>query len=299
MHKGLEESQPIGDPGSAGPPVSADLRSLIEQSARSFGLISQQMSQFQLSPEVRRAISTYNQLNKSVARFQSQFNMALKPYAFSASRFIQAGILYTRVLDIYDSNGLLYHYTFPNELIVGKSAVKEEWGLAVLDFYREEWHHVASQIESKVDHYMIPQASRETLKEGLEAHGYGLYRAVPRIVFPEIERVLVDKGYKFSSFKLVKDIKDLGSDLTLGDFPDAILGMPTWEMFVDHVYKRVETPAEVAHHQGHSVPNRHAAIHGKVNYDTQVQSLNAIFLVDFMVRLLPAVGFLNAGASGN
>lgn len=279
------------------PSNDPNLHDLIARFVRAFGLINQQVSNFQLSPEVRNALIAANELHKTVAPRVRRFHEVLEPYARAAVPYLRAAALaaafYDRVRKIYETTGLLYHYTFPNELIVGENAVKDHMENAVLEHYRGNWRSVSSEIETNIDQYTIPKASREALKEGLHAHGIGLYQAVPRIVFPEIERVLVNSGYNFSSPEFVKDVKTLGSTLTLEEFPDAILGMPTWEKFVDHVYKTVKTPAQVAYHQGHPVPNRHAAIHGRVTYDTQVQSLNSIFLVDFMMRLLPAAGFLN------
>ena len=260
---------------------------------QSFGLLLRGASQWELGPEVRQALRTIDDYSRSLSATFQQINRAVERHAESIASYVGVLEFTFKVGEIRDTIGLLYNYTFPNELLVGNRGVGDSLCDTVLAYYRDSWDAVSSTMQVEINMLRLPTSTKESFREALDAHGRGLYRTVPRTVFPEIESVLIGNGYDFTTRKFTNDLKQLGSDLTLEQFPDAILGMPTWEKFVSHVYSPAETPAQVSNLDGHPVPNRHAAIHGVVDYHTQVQSLNALFLVDFMLRLLPNVNYLN------
>jgi hypothetical protein len=45
---------------------------------------------------------------------------------------------------------------------------------------------------------------------------------------------------------------------------------------------------------GDSIPNRHAAIHGYVSYDSAQSSLNAIFITDYIFQVIQAAKAMGA-----
>ena len=54
-----------------------------------------------------------------------------------------------------------------------------------------------------------------------------------------------------------------------------------------HAYERVITADELARFERDPVPNRHAAMHGRVAYSTRKHSMNMLILTDYVFRILP------------
>ena len=56
--------------------------------------------------------------------------------------------------------------------------------------------------------------------------------------------------------------------------------------FVYGVFQRVGNEEDRERLKQNPVPNRHAAIHGFVTYDSSQNSLNAIFIADYVFRII-------------
>ncbi len=59
------------------------------------------------------------------------------------------------------------------------------------------------------------------------------------------------------------------------------------ERIREHAYEQVWTEDERERFEGDPVPNRHAAIHGRVAYSTHKHSMNMLILTDYVFRILP------------
>ena len=136
----------------------------------------------------------------------------------------------------------------------------------------------------------IGEESKLTFREALEAHESGLYRSVCRVLLPEIERLVrVElKSDQVGRINVEKVFRSLADDremsyeqILLGD----IYNHDLLRQLMHHLYKRVE---DKNRHEfiDDPVPNRHAAIHGLVTYSTEQNSLNTIFMADYIFRLV-------------
>ena len=56
--------------------------------------------------------------------------------------------------------------------------------------------------------------------------------------------------------------------------------------FVHGVFQRVGNEEDRERLKQNPVPNRHAALHGFVTYDSPQNSLNAIFIADYIFRII-------------
>ena len=208
--------------------------------------------------------------------------------------------------------GWLPHYTIPFEQIAEFGDDVELIRSELLDYYTSNWQNVRAEIEARLSDYMVDGEAKATLREALDAHEAGFYRCVCRVLFPEIERVF-RKGLfgnkigpiPYSEFieKLTDDDKSIDAfihrglyDLTIfahlteavreeqriaeGQKPtasdDTIFGLFTGVRREEHV-ERLKRNA---------IPNRHAAIHGLVAYSTQQNSLNTIFVADYIFEVV-------------
>ena len=170
------------------------------------------------------------------------------------------------------------------------------------EYYAQNWRDVRSSIESRIHEFNIDEEAEATFREALDAHEFGLYRCVCRVLFPEIERILRVQtfGHRRGTEKYNAMLEDLLQGTTLDDFlPGGWLDLTSFE----HLMKTIEKQADGRFDAGvlgvfayvsdsnlhrvkdDPVPNRHAALHGYVEYATHQNSLNVIFIAEYVFRV--------------
>ena len=207
--------------------------------------------------------------------------------------------------------GWLPHYTMPPKFFSGNGERIEIVRNQLLEYYKNNWHQVRSEIETRLSDYDIDIESKETFREALDAHEVGLYRSVCRVLFPEIERVLrlcLYNGYirktTYSELinKLVSDDRSIDAFIheglyELSIFEYLIEGILDKEESGDNtisksnnivfgVFKSVTNKDQLQHLKQNPMPNRHAVIHGLVSYSSQQSSLNTVFLTEYVFKTL-------------
>ncbi len=201
--------------------------------------------------------------------------------------------------------GWVPHYTTPFDDIAECSEEPEEVQERLLRYYESNWHDVRSEIESRMSGYNIDAEAKATFREALDAHEAGLYRCVCRVLFPEIERIfrkeLFDGRIEHISYaeyikKLVEGEKSLGDFMGGGFYELDIFGLFT--KHIEHggdsesskliygLFHKVASEEDRERLTQDPIPNRHAAVHGLVVYSSQQNSLNAIFLADYIFRII-------------
>lgn len=202
--------------------------------------------------------------------------------------------------------GWIPHYTTPFDLIAEIGEDPDAVRNQLLHYYGSNWKEVRPTIEARLADYQIDEEAKATMREALDAHEAGLYRCVCRVLFPEIERVFRTKlfdgqighiSYERLIRKLVDDEeKSLGDFMSEGLYELDIFGHLTKHLrdedesesskWVYGVFQRVGNEEDRERLKQYPVPNRHAAIHGFVTYDSPQNSLSAIFIADYMFRIL-------------
>jgi len=171
------------------------------------------------------------------------------------------------------------------------------------EYYAENWGIVRSSIESRIGEFNFDEEAEATFREALDAHEFGLYRCVCRVLFPEIERVIrvATFGHRRGTQKYDAMLERLVNDKTLDDFlPGNWLDLASF----GHLTKTIEKQSDSAVDDGvfglftyvsdsdlhrvkaDPVPNRHAALHGYVEYATHQNSLNTIFIAEYVFRVI-------------
>ena len=92
--------------------------------------------------------------------------------------------------EVLGKAGWLPHYTMPFDHIAECGKDNDAIRSRLLDYYKNNWKNVRSEIEARLSDYKIDAEAKATFREALDAHEAGLYRCVCRVLFPEIERVL-------------------------------------------------------------------------------------------------------------
>lgn len=182
--------------------------------------------------------------------------------------------------------GWLPHYTTPFELVL--KAEPDKLSDQLEEYYGHEWGQASEAILGRLDRYEIDPEAKAAFREALNAHGHGLYRSSCRVLFPEIERVLwvkvhgADWKQQITSQKnFIALVKEFPAGITLTD-PWAY---ELYQKLSDHIYVKAE---ECNQERFNSIPNRHAAVHGRIVYSSLKHSVNTIIMADYVFAVISA-----------
>lgn len=209
--------------------------------------------------------------------------------------------------------GWLPHYTTPFDLIGECHQSAEAIRGVVLDYYERNWEEVRMRIERRLSAYGVDEEAKMAFHEALKAHEVGLYRCVCRVLFPEVERVFRTELFDdqvgpipYDKFVrvLVNGDRSLDEFVTNGLYDLAVFGHLTKAVrakdgkeagdglvsaddeFIFGLFSKVANEEDRARLRSDQVPNRHAAMHGLVVYSSQQNSLNAIFMADYVFQIV-------------
>ena len=178
--------------------------------------------------------------------------------------------------------GWLPHYSIPHRLVKGCGDDRALLDSRVADHYRTRWTKIRDHMELDLATYHIDHEARATFREALIAHESGLYRCICRLLFPEIERII---GAGHRSGPMIEKLlaSEEPTELDFRKLFDWVM----LERIRKHAYEQVWTEGERERFERDPVPNRHAAIHGRVAYSTHKHSMNMLILTDYVFRILP------------
>jgi hypothetical protein len=141
------------------------------------------------------------ELQRALARIALPTEVALQQLAESAERIESAFQPSAETLRIFeqiattdrrqkalDRIGLLPHPSTPFTSL--DDQVDDDTLKAALErHYRENWGDISAAIQKRALKFDVDDEAKASLVEALEAHQHGHYRAVCRLLLPEIERV--------------------------------------------------------------------------------------------------------------
>jgi hypothetical protein len=261
--------------------------------------------------DITRIVTAYRQAGERVAE-------AVRPMADAITSIAEAARPFTELLvelskqaersRRIEASGWLPHYTTPFADI-HDSMAREEISAAIEAHYRENWPQVESAFLKRLEASWLDDEAKATFKEALSSHGHGLYRTVPRTLFPEIERVAAVELYqgkrRYRSENANGKFQDIGITSlptfaeTVGQLPlrhvmNEDYGHALYSKLKEHLYQRVHTSAEIENAAKDPVPNRHASLHGILTYTTMQNSLNALIMTDYVFHLMRQIKVLSA-----
>jgi hypothetical protein len=196
----------------------------------------------------------------------------------------------------------LPHHTTPFDLLESEDMEQGQVTDLIAGHYTNEWPAVEQAFLTQLASYDLDEEAKETMREALLAHRQGMFRVAPRLLFPEIERVCSDaffdgkrtisvptKKGKQSRLPItrLKEVWEMVGELPIGDLAAYEYSWQLFRKVEDHLYSDVgddETAREK--YCADPVPNRHAALHGIICYNTQQTSLNTIIMADFIFHLV-------------
>ena len=236
---------------------------------------------------VRQIVESHGRFGKAVARLQ------LGSLATAAGKLAR----YAQRAQALDEAGWLPHHSMPFERMEECAGDADAIHRLLCRHYREQWSDVRRDIETRVAEYDIDDEAKATFAEVLNAHEAGFYRSVCRVLMPEIERVsrVELHGDRLNGIASQPVLRELTGRLPISAVePSGFLALNLFRRFSKHLYEHVWDEDSRRRFAEDPVPNRHAVVHGLVLYSSMQNSLNAIFMADFIFQ---AIGSLKTLAS--
>lgn len=193
--------------------------------------------------------------------------------------------------------GWLPHSSSPFDLVEENTVDSAGLDSAIEHYYQDNWADISSAMLTEISQCEIDEEAKATFAEAVAAHGYGLYRCVPRLLFPEIERVARIEIHGGAMDKMASQdrLRDAIGGLTPAEMASTgITGLRLYYKLAGHLYAHVKNPAELAKMASDPVPNRHASLHGYVSYRSIKSSLNALVVADYLLQAISTLKRLAA-----
>ena len=278
--------------------IFEDVRALQKTSGRTYVRDFERLAQAatpiatQVSAAVRQmerslspVLETLNEWSAAVAPILEEFNR-IAATASEAMERLQPSLKKfherKQTQDALNKVGWLPHYSVPHRLVEGCGDDRALLDSRIADHYRTRWTKIRDHMELDLATYHIDDEARATFREALIAHESGLYRCICRLLFPEIERII---GAGHRSGPMIEKLLSSGAP-TERDFRD-LFDWVMLERIRKHAYEQVWTEDQRERFERDPVPNRHAAMHGRVAYSTHKHSVNMLILTDYVFRILP------------
>lgn len=217
-----------------------------------------------------------------------QAAIAVRPY-------LEAIVRLSRIVDAIQSTGWLPHRSITVrdlEPYVENVNLLEQY---ISRYYEENWDDIRCDIVSHLETYSIDKVTKEAFKEALSAHDNGHYRCVCRVLFPEIEKTI---RIKFTDGSVGHSIskKTIDSTINTANIKYLILDNPLnlllFMKMARHLYRHVDD-SNLSEIEIDDSPNRHAALHGLVDYSDKKNSINMIVMADYMFQFLSAINVVS------
>lgn len=199
------------------------------------------------------------------------------------------GAFYERYLpasSVLKNAGILPHALTP--WMQFNSESPDEFPSVVLGYFEHNWGYLEDELKSGVISYNVSDQAKAAFVEALRCHDQGCYRASVLAVLTAIEResrVRFGIGTRGRATSL-EELRALTETAPFGIFFRPIAPLYLAEVLNTHVYEHVNTDQDVEKFARNPIPNRHAAIHMHVEYNSSLSSLNAIIFADYVFSVL-------------
>lgn len=184
------------------------------------------------------------------------------------------------------SAGLLPHATTPLEVFNPEKP--GDFGPATMEYYRMSWDAVEGQFLADLDGYHISDEAKGAMREALICHRHSLFRSVVLTLLPYVEMEFrrafeIDVGGNAASRK---ELREIVWKVPAGIVFSHIAPMDLLQILDNHLYEQVKTVEALERFQKDAIPNRHAAIHGLIQYSSFQNSLNTLIVADYVFFLI-------------
>lgn len=189
------------------------------------------------------------------------------------------------VEDVSFETGYLPHRTVPFVRFHDECGGNyEEFLSLVLTRYESHQDDILLSIESQKEKLTLSEEIMATFSEAIQGHKQGLFRLTCRALLPDVEKVIYECWLDKSG---IGSVKEQELENTIGDMPARFFTLPYWSdwvllnLLIRHLFSNGSNIKEFSQNP---LPNRHAALHGWLDYPSRKHSFNMIVFADFIFR---------------
>lgn len=259
--------------------------------------------QLQVARVPRLALDRPESAFRGIIQSQARIGEAVKRLRLGSVRTVAPQLArHARRAQLLDEAGWLPHYGMPfdrMEQCAGDVGAVHE---LLCRHYEERWSDVCGDIEARLAEYDIDKEAKATFVEAMSVHEEGFHRSVCRVLMPEIERVSRVELYegKLRGISSLPLLRELAGQLPITAVePGGFLAVNLVRRLSEHLYEDVWDEGSRRRFAEDPVPNRHAAVHGLVVYASKQNSLNAIFMADFIFQAIGALKRMAGSGDAN
>lgn len=185
-----------------------------------------------------------------------------------------------------ETSGLLPHATTPWEQFLEDDPAL--FGPAVVDFYKESWDAIEDKFRRDLQDYDVSDEAKRAMSDALTCHRHELFRPVVLTLLPYVEMEFrkafnIDVGGNAAS---LQELREMIWDLPAGIVLSHAAPLDLLEILDAHFYDKVKTIETLSRFQADKIPNRHAAIHGLIEYGSFENSLNTLIVADYVFFII-------------
>jgi hypothetical protein len=211
-----------------------------------------------------------------IADALSSFERKLGPFTDLAALMAQA--------DLLKDAGWIPHPALPiKDLVAAETDISKIRCTVQLhvDSNKEEIYELLTK---RFADYTLHEETSELCDAVIRGHRYGLFPLITPSVFSEIERcarIALGASPKQKSKKIIDGFVSKINNIPISHFD--VVQVQSLILMEDFIYETITPGSDVA------LPHRHGAQHGIVRFNTSRDSLNAIFLLDFVLQCCDAI----------
>lgn len=225
-----------------------------------------------------------------------EFAKNIKPLIPDISEIVENLTVIVRQSNSLKESGYLPHLTVPMNLVDEYGSDPNLLSEKIEIFYRNEWKTMEQKLLSRAESYLIDQETKETFAEALAGHRDGRYRSVVSLLFPALERA-VNSNETLREFGKANNLKSAGiilkrvaAELSPAEIePRGYIGLELFDRLADHLFIPFHGEKDRERMTIDHVPNRNAALHGVVIYKSFKNSLNMLFMADYIFQIISIV----------
>ena len=251
----------------------------------------------------------FEEATKPLRRFSRQIDEILEPLAAHSRQFAEAGnaVLAAfepiahgvmtwgaiwRMYDLAHETGWILHpriseFDEYRNILKSSSEDQEILDGCISKFYSVNWPKIGSDLRSEFLTYSLDELSKSTFCTALTLHREGKYALVPRILFPEIERVM--RIRLFNNFQGKISSQEMVEKFCNECFLREVIGwnpIAHFTLFGELIHWVFASEQKRPEVETHCVPNRHEVIHGLDIELTFKNSVNMLLFASFIMGVM-------------
>lgn len=158
-----------------------------------------------------------------------------------------------------------------------------------MEYYRENWDVVRAEMEKECSEYQVGVELHAAYKDALICHSHRLYRSSVLTLFPYIEGEF-RKAYHLKpggkGYASLREFRETLQNVPAGVALNNVAPFRMMKMLDEHFYEGVLSEEAVHQLSSDPIPNRHAALHGLIDYNSELNSLNTIIFASYFMSLV-------------